>query len=106
MLMDLKGVGEEEYLQVHRRLGLDEPIDGLILHTAGPIPGAWRIFDIWESEGAFQRFAQERIGPAAQEAGLDLKPNPQFCELENVWTPGAAELGRMGESPLPAGVRA
>jgi hypothetical protein len=107
MLMDMKGVGRNEYLEIHRRLALDEtPVEGLLLHSAGPIQGGWRIFDVWESPEAFERFTRERIMPAAKEAGLEMEQQePQLYELENVWTPGADELSRMGASSMPEGAR-
>lgn len=38
--------------------------DGLIAHYASVTPGGIRIFDVWESQAAWDTFAQEKLGPA------------------------------------------
>jgi hypothetical protein len=38
--------------------------DGLIAHYASVTPDGIRIFDVWESEAAWEKFASERLGPA------------------------------------------
>ena len=44
--------------------------DGAIWHYAGPYGNGWRVVDCWEDEGAFDRFAQEKIGPIGGKHGL------------------------------------
>src|SRR5262245_53514254 len=47
------------------------PPPGGLLHLAGPHPdGGWLIVDVWESADAFERFAGERLLPAARELGI------------------------------------
>jgi hypothetical protein len=60
--------------------------EGLILHTAGPLPdGGWRVFDVWESEDAFWRFVDTKLLPAARELGLQpATARPQFCAIHNM----------------------
>jgi hypothetical protein len=102
MLLDWDGVGQEQYDAIHGSLGLDDkPADGLLLHTAGPKPGGWRVFDVWESKEAFDRFVQDRLMPAAQEAGVADRPQPQLYEVYNVYSPGAEEIARVGASAMP-----
>ncbi len=44
------------------------PPDGLVAHFAGPGPGGgWRVTEVWESEGHWERFRDETLGPIAQE---------------------------------------
>ena len=54
----------------------DDPVDGLIVHTAGFDEDAkvFRIIDVWESQEQAQRFIQERIKPA-MEQGVEALPN-------------------------------
>jgi hypothetical protein len=44
------------------------------------------VYDIWESEAAFQRFMDEKRGPAIQEVMGDQQPPPgaapQFFQIE------------------------
>lgn|SRR3954449_2620612 len=61
----------------------DQSPDGLILHTAGESPHGFYIYDVWESREAFGRFAEEKIGPAAQEVlGEGASLQPEFYEIE------------------------
>jgi hypothetical protein len=61
------------------------PPEGGLFHVAGPMPGGWRVVDIWESEEAFERFAGERPIPAVQQVGVPDMPNPEFYPIEGVW---------------------
>jgi hypothetical protein len=89
VLVSLPNVTQEQYEQVtakmfgHYPMEPSESPDGLIVHTAGPVPDGWYVYDIWESPQHFQRFGEERVGPAMQEvmgAG-GPGPEPQFFEI-------------------------
>jgi hypothetical protein len=58
----------DNYDGVKERLNVEaDPPAGMILHTAGFTgTGLFRIFDVWESEEAWQRFHDERLMPAVQ----------------------------------------
>lgn len=83
VLFSFSGVSQEQYDQVCRGLNngqplkslADWPTPGCLSHVAGPTPdGGWHVFDVWESEEAFGRFAQQLM-PLAQQAGLpDVQP--------------------------------
>lgn len=53
------------YDAVTKALDLDKAPDGLIAHTAGfdHDRGVFRIFDVWESREAGQRFIDEQLTP-------------------------------------------
>jgi hypothetical protein len=71
------GGTEQQYPNVHGHMNVDaDPPAGLIFHSAGPIDGGWGVLDFWESREAFDRFAAERLQPAAQELGSDAMPGP------------------------------
>jgi quinol monooxygenase YgiN len=67
----------------------NDPPAGLLFHTAGFVDDrTWRIFDVWESRAAFQRFMQERLMPAIQavakpEWGARPPDNDITYELHN-----------------------
>lgn len=68
----LKFVGgnQEQYDTMHSHMGVDQnPPDGLILHSAGPIEDGWGVIDFWESRAQFDNFLASRLQPAAQELG-------------------------------------
>jgi hypothetical protein len=88
VLLDIPGGTQEQYEQVNEKAfgdpkGPTEPIDGLIIHTAGATTTGWRIFDVWESQDAFDRFMNEIIMPAVE--GLDMPEiPPDVYELTTV----------------------
>ena len=71
------GGTQEQYQSVHGKLGVEEnPPEGMIFHSAGPIDGGWGVIDFWESRDAFDRFAQSRLQPALGELGDDAFSGP------------------------------
>jgi hypothetical protein len=54
---------------------------GLILHLAGPTDEGFRIIDVWDNEGAWQRFRAERLAPAIAALGGPARPAPRFRDL-------------------------
>ena len=58
--------------------------DGLLVHSAGPTPGGWYVYDIWKSKEDFERFGDEQITPAARKVtGKDaLDQEIQFFEID------------------------
>ncbi len=54
--------------------------EGVISHNSGPSGSDWVVVDIWESKEAFDRFFQERLGKAVQEAGFP-QVKPRFFEV-------------------------
>jgi hypothetical protein len=63
----------------------DSP-DGLIVHTAGETEQGWYVYDVWESEEAFGRFVDTKLGPALAEIGAadGDRPQPQFFPIETI----------------------
>ena len=86
MLLEWPGQTQEQYEQLMKQVALDaDPPEGGLFHVAGPMPGGWRVVDIWESEEAFERFAQARLMPAVHRVGIPDMPDPQFYPVEGVW---------------------
>ncbi len=72
----LEGVDAEQFDVVERSVDPDgNPPDGLIFHASGPIEGGWGVIDFWESREQFDRFAEERIGPAVAAGGVSTQPD-------------------------------
>ena len=64
----------DEYKAVNEKLGDDQPEGGLV-HTASDIgDGKMRVFDVWESQAAFDKFMEEKLGPAIAEVAPDSPP--------------------------------
>ncbi len=58
-------VSTSNYDAIAAELDLTSAPEGLIAHTAGfdHADGVFRIFDVWESREAGDRFVTERLGP-------------------------------------------
>ena len=50
------------------------PPEGLLFHASGPVDGGWGALDFWQSRAHFDRFAEERIGPAMAAIGAQAQP--------------------------------
>ena len=92
MLLAGEAVTKDTYSQLTEKMFGNYPMredqspEGLLVHTAGQLDDGWYVYDIWESKEHFQRFAEGKIMPAAQEAGLgqDFRPQPQFFPIETL----------------------
>jgi hypothetical protein len=52
----------------------DWPMKGLLMHSAGPTPGGWWVFDVWESEEAFRNFGEKLMPLIAEEGFPPIEP--------------------------------
>ena len=90
MLLAGEGVTEEAYKQLTEEMFGNYPMsddqspDGLLIHTAGSADQGWYVYDVWESKEHFQRFFDDKLGPAieATGAGDGAQPTPQFYPIE------------------------
>lgn len=75
MTFDVDGDPAQAYDATLEDMGLTDgqPPDGAVWHYAGPHEDGWRVIDMWEDEAAYERFAQEKIGPIAGSHGVTLK---------------------------------
>jgi len=72
----MEGVTADQFGVIEQSVDPDgNPPDGLIFHASGPIEGGWGVIDFWESREKFDRFSEERIGPAAATAGMSAPPD-------------------------------
>src|ERR1700681_2133204 len=60
---------------------VDFKTNGIIMHTAGPIPSGWRVLDFWESPEKLDAFTQQ-IMPVLQKHGLPAA-QPEIWEISN-----------------------
>ena len=69
------------YDGVQAKIGADRP-PSLIFHSAGfDDGGVFRIYEVWESKDDAERFFDERIMPAVQEASEGEPQLPKVQEL-------------------------
>lgn len=68
---------QEQYDAINAQMGVEqEPPEGLVFHSAGPQGNDWGVIDFWESREHFDRFQQDRLGPAIQALGDQAPANP------------------------------
>jgi hypothetical protein len=89
------GAGLDDYREVHRRI-IEAGPEGLLIHTAGVTDEGLKVFDVWESPEAFQRFQETMLRGAIEGTALgDVQGRFDSWELANAWTPGASQLAGM-----------
>ena len=84
--------GSDQYDQVNAKLEPDDnPPEGMIVHAAGQRQdGGMRVFDVWESEEAYNTFREQRLMPAVEEVlgGIpDEPPDIEIYELHHFIKP-------------------
>jgi hypothetical protein len=79
VFMEFPGVTREQYERLVQDLALSGPPEGELIHVCGPTSdGGWRTVDVWDSQEAFERFANELLMPRAQARGF---PQPSKREV-------------------------
>ncbi len=71
----------EQYQSVDERLrtAVGDRIEGLMLHTCFREGEGLAIFDVWETQEAFEALGS-KLMPIIQEMGIEMSP-PQFVEM-------------------------
>jgi hypothetical protein len=83
--MNFPGATLDQYDQVIKLMGLEggNMPPGAISHWASATDGGLRVVDVWESREAFDKFAQEQIGPYSQQVGITEPPETTYHEVHN-----------------------
>ena len=83
-IMDFPGATLEQYDEVMQRMGLDGELpDGAIFHAAAANGDDLRVVDVWETDEAFQAFAESNIGPHSAAVGVE-QPAVQRVPVHNL----------------------
>ena len=91
VVLEFEGATLDQYDQMLQKIGYTPQgrgAPGGIFHWVAKTDGGIRITDVWESREIFERFAQENIGPSAQEAGIAVEPKITFYDVHNYLTAG------------------
>ena len=71
LILDFEGGTLEQYDQVVEKMDLGGKVPpGAIFHWCAKTDNGFRVVDFWESQEAFDKFAEEQIGPLSAEVGL------------------------------------
>jgi hypothetical protein len=102
LLMEWPGVTEAQYEAAMRELNMEvDPPSGGVIHLAALTSSGLRVVEVWESEAAFQAFAETRIMPAVQKVGITSEPRVEIAQLHNLYVPALSTIGMIGVSSLP-----
>jgi hypothetical protein len=91
IVMEFKGATLDQYDEVIEKMGFEPGgpgAPGALSHWVAATDDGIRVTDVWESAELYQQFAEEQIGPYAQEAGFPGAPELTFYEVHNHLTPG------------------
>jgi len=58
---------------------------GFVVHANGPVPGGWRVTEVWDSQADFEAWFESNVKAAFAEGGP--MPSITFDELDEVVTP-------------------
>ena len=67
--MNSKGLTTQQYDQANAMMGGKLP-PGCLSHAAYVVPGGMHFVDVWESQAAFEKFAQETLSKMASALGM------------------------------------
>lgn len=83
--VEIPGMTADVYRQVMANMewGNDNLPQGFVAHYACEKPDGLFVFDVWETEDDWHRFAEERLGPAIGQATGGQAPGiqPRFFPL-------------------------
>jgi hypothetical protein len=87
IMLEFEGATLDQYDQVMEKMDLGGKVpENAVFHVAGQCDGDLRVIDVWESDEAFDRFAEERIGPLTAEVGIPNPPKVTRYPVHNTLT--------------------
>lgn len=92
MQMRWEGITPDQYdaLRPVVRWETDYP-EGAVFHVAWFDGGGINVIDVWDSPEQFDRFMQDRLGPAVQQLGIEGQPDIKWSDAHAVFNPAAEQ---------------
>jgi len=83
--MNFRGATLEQYDQIVESMGLSSGNipPGALFHWVAATDDGIRVVDVWETREAYDRFAQDQIGPLSQQAGITEPPEVTYRDVHN-----------------------
>jgi signal transduction histidine kinase len=92
VLVEWEGITAEQYDEMINRMSVaDVALPGSLFHVAGPTENGWRVFDVWESPEALDRFTNEIVMPILEETGFPF-PKIWTWPVYNTLSPPTEEV--------------
>ena len=89
--LEFNGATLDQYDAVVQKMGFTPGGPGGpggISHCCTKTDTGFRVIDVWESQEAFEHFAQEKIGPITADVGFPGPPKVTFFDVHNYLTAG------------------
>src|SRR5438309_1987714 len=89
IVMEFKGATLDQYEEVISKMGFSHGGTGApggMFHWVAKTDDGIRVTDVWESREQYDQFAQEQIGPYAQQAGFPGPPEVTYYDVHNYLT--------------------
>jgi hypothetical protein len=64
------GADWDTHVKIDAAIG-DDPVDGLLMHVAGPCETGTRVVDVWETKAHMTAFFRDRVVPAMESLGFE-----------------------------------
>jgi hypothetical protein len=84
MTAHIPGATKEMIDGLRPLLGPIRMAKGFVVHANGPVPGGWRVTEVWDSRADFEAWFKASVKPAFPEGGP--MPSITFDELNEVVT--------------------
>jgi hypothetical protein len=102
-ILDFAGGTLDQYDAVLEKMQLGDRLPaGALFHAAGVNDDGLRVCDVWESEEAFQRFAETNIVPVTESVGLP-RPEIRTFEVSQVRGAGTGPVEFVQVVSIPGG---
>jgi hypothetical protein len=86
VIVECKGATLAQYDEALAKMGRTpggRGAPGSLFHWVTATEDGIRVTDVWESREAFEKFAQEQIGPITMEVGFPAPPEITFYDVHN-----------------------
>ena len=91
VVLEFPGATLDQYDQVVDKMGFSPGGTGApggLFHWVTQTDNGIRVTDVWQDREAFDRFAQEQIGPLTAEVGITSPPQISYFDVHNYLTAG------------------
>jgi len=85
LIFENPGITRAQYDEIRHALHPDNSLSpGMLFHAAGAGENGWRVIEVWESQEAAERYFQETLRPALQQANVPTTIRPQAYSVHNI----------------------
>lgn len=96
-------VTSDQYNAIMAKLELDaNPAAGGVLHAAAATDDGLDVFDVWQTEQAFNSYLSGRLLPVVSDLGIGGEPEIRIVPLHNLYAADPDMIDRIGSVSVPA----